>query len=358
VKHRRGSGFTLIELLVVIAIIGILAAMVFPVFARARESARKAVCLSNVKNICLAIQMYLGDYDDTGPPTEHRPEVASYFNTFPGGGTVFEDIVANGGDCHMKVHANPYLRKPVIFDPYIRNREVWRCPSAKVEGGAMFILGAPDWLRYLQDHEGAWGSGTLCPKDGTYPAGWGGQVTDSIAQGQLASHYVGERGESAGAFVQSIAVNDAFDEFKMGQARDPANYIVCGDAGTCVDFMSPGLLAYPDLCAAECNSEWCAWADWENCAQWCPSGFIYNIAPVGGAWAKDPTLMEFGMRHLGGSNIGFLDGHAKWWPARRFIDECRKQGEQGISQPFGLWVWGGGFPTWCGGWDPGIAKFW
>ena len=55
----RRRGFTLIELLVVIAIIGILAAMVFPVFARARESARKAVCLSNVKNIALAIQMYL-----------------------------------------------------------------------------------------------------------------------------------------------------------------------------------------------------------------------------------------------------------------------------------------------------------
>ncbi|MBN1460995.1 MAG: type II secretion system protein, partial [Armatimonadetes bacterium] len=62
---RRSKGFTLIELLVVIAIIGILAAMVFPVFARARESARKAVCLSNVKNIGLAIQMYLADNNDT-----------------------------------------------------------------------------------------------------------------------------------------------------------------------------------------------------------------------------------------------------------------------------------------------------
>ena len=64
----RRKGFTLIELLVVIAIIGILAAMVFPVFARARESARKAVCLSNVKNIALAIQMYMSDHNDTFPP--------------------------------------------------------------------------------------------------------------------------------------------------------------------------------------------------------------------------------------------------------------------------------------------------
>jgi len=79
--RRVGRGFTLIELLVVIAIIGILAAMVFPVFARARESARKAVCLSNVKNIALAIQMYLADNNDTLPPNEHRPEVINYFES-------------------------------------------------------------------------------------------------------------------------------------------------------------------------------------------------------------------------------------------------------------------------------------
>ncbi len=56
---RRVKGFTLIELLVVIAIIGILAAMLFPVFARARESARKTQCLANIKNIAIALNMYL-----------------------------------------------------------------------------------------------------------------------------------------------------------------------------------------------------------------------------------------------------------------------------------------------------------
>ena len=59
----RRKGFTLIELLVVIAIIAILAAMLFPVFARARESARKIQCLSNVKNIAMAFQIYLTDFD-------------------------------------------------------------------------------------------------------------------------------------------------------------------------------------------------------------------------------------------------------------------------------------------------------
>jgi len=66
--RRRSGGFTLIELLVVIAIIAILAAILFPVFAQAREKARSASCLSNQKQIALAFSMYSQDYDETYPP--------------------------------------------------------------------------------------------------------------------------------------------------------------------------------------------------------------------------------------------------------------------------------------------------
>ena len=66
-KAYRRFGFTLIELLVVIAIIAILAAILFPVFARAREKARQASCLSNVKQLNMGIQMYLQDYDEFFP---------------------------------------------------------------------------------------------------------------------------------------------------------------------------------------------------------------------------------------------------------------------------------------------------
>jgi prepilin-type N-terminal cleavage/methylation domain-containing protein/prepilin-type processing-associated H-X9-DG protein len=65
--HGRKQGFTLIELLVVIAIIAILAAILFPVFAQAREKARAISCLSNIKQIGTAIQMYTQDYDETYP---------------------------------------------------------------------------------------------------------------------------------------------------------------------------------------------------------------------------------------------------------------------------------------------------
>lgn len=63
--HRKYQAFTLIELLVVIAIIAILAAILFPVFAQAREKARQASCLSNTKQMGLAHLMYSQDYDET-----------------------------------------------------------------------------------------------------------------------------------------------------------------------------------------------------------------------------------------------------------------------------------------------------
>jgi len=68
----KKQGFTLIELLVVIAIIAILAAILFPVFARAREKARQTSCLSNVKQLSLSISMYTQDYDETLVPSRGK----------------------------------------------------------------------------------------------------------------------------------------------------------------------------------------------------------------------------------------------------------------------------------------------
>jgi prepilin-type N-terminal cleavage/methylation domain-containing protein/prepilin-type processing-associated H-X9-DG protein len=77
-KHRKHCGFTLIELLVVIAIIAILAAILFPVFAQAREKARSISCLSNGRQIGLALMLYVEDYDETYPqehPSDGNPAV-------------------------------------------------------------------------------------------------------------------------------------------------------------------------------------------------------------------------------------------------------------------------------------------
>src|SRR4051794_15411961 len=66
-ERRSATGFTLVELLVVVALIIILAALLFPVFSQARESSRKARCLTNLKQISTAVLMYAGDCDDTLP---------------------------------------------------------------------------------------------------------------------------------------------------------------------------------------------------------------------------------------------------------------------------------------------------
>ncbi len=97
------KGFTLIELLVVIAIIAILAAILFPVFARAREKARQTSCLSNTKQLGLGIMMYVQDYD------ERCPSVYDDGLGYPAGRIIWADK---------------------IF-PYVKNRQIFLCPSSE-----------------------------------------------------------------------------------------------------------------------------------------------------------------------------------------------------------------------------------
>jgi prepilin-type N-terminal cleavage/methylation domain-containing protein len=99
---RRFRAFTLIELLVVIAIIAILAAILFPVFARARENARRASCMSNLKQMGLGIMQYTQDYDERMPPTY------SYYGV---GGTA------------------PLVWWEDITQPYVKSYQICVCPS-------------------------------------------------------------------------------------------------------------------------------------------------------------------------------------------------------------------------------------
>ena len=336
---RRVKGFTLIELLVVIAIIGILAAMVFPVFARARESARKAVCLSNVKNIALAIQMYLGDNNDTLPPSEHRQEVADYFATEPGGGGYYGGCSGN--------HQNPYLRWPQTLDEYVKNRDVWRCPSAKVQGGATFILPGPDWLGYLKSHEGEWGSASASgvgPCVRSWSPGWGGDVTDSIVQQRNSQFVTGDQpseafkvvGAANKVFVESIGVNESFMDTKMSAVQDPVRSLIIADAG--VDqtaCCSPAIVAYPEVCCVECSGADIRGIDWEDCPQWAENDGCVACMMVhaDSHFLRDPKVALQYTRHLGGTNIGFLDGHAAWMSARS-IPAAYDDGDLA-----GIWDW-------------------
>jgi len=354
VSLTRRRGFTLIELLVVIAIIGILAAMVFPVFARARESARKAVCLSNVKNIALAVQMYLADNNDHFWPQEHRVEVLDYFDTMPGGATKWKGV--DVPNCHVgSMHANPYLREPVVLDEYTKNRDVWRCPSAKMVVGPQTIYGVSDWFAEAVDHAGMWGKGLDFCLDNTYPQGWGGEVTDTFIQERLPMPWdPGARTGANKTFVQSVGMNSGAMGAKLVEVNDPVTWVVCGDTGAC-PWISPGLLTYPDICAIECGNCW-GWADWEDpiCISSAADCGLYNIAPMNGSFLRDPTLRKPYTRHLGGSNIGYADGHAQWMSAESFIAKYAEEptADQGVA--FGLWMWGP-WSTYTCGWGTDFA---
>jgi prepilin-type N-terminal cleavage/methylation domain-containing protein/prepilin-type processing-associated H-X9-DG protein len=351
---KRREGFTLIELLVVIAIIGILAAMVFPVFARARESARKAVCLSNVKNIALAIQMYLGDNNDTFWTNEHRPEVATYFDAGPGGCPEGADEdwwgTTNGtsvpGHCAKMITCNPYLQVPVIIDEYVKNRDVWRCPSAKVEQGAYFINPMQNWFGYLQAHEGEWGvpvRGEACPGDGSWPGGWGGEVTDSLLQRRHATSMTG--GGANKAFIQTIGCDKSYlMDVKMVEINDPVVAPVCMDAGVITDWLEIGVSAWPDICGLECGN--CGgWVDWEIAGSdsCCGSDDYQIYAPMDGAFLRSVSLRKQYTRHLGGVNVGYADGHASWTLSESLLAKYK----EGEVEMHGMW----GPPGWCGNFD-------
>jgi prepilin-type N-terminal cleavage/methylation domain-containing protein len=123
---RKRFGFTLIELLVVIAIIAILAAILFPVFAQARESARKTACISNFNQGVKAVLMYIQDYDETMVPLMTSP--ANFFVTYD----------PNQGDRVW----------PQLVQSYVKNWQVFRCPSDPNANDGVLV---ENWCRVGSD---------------------------------------------------------------------------------------------------------------------------------------------------------------------------------------------------------------
>lgn len=150
----KRRGFTLIELLVVIAIIAILAAILFPVFARAREAARKTACLSNTKQIGTALMMYGQDYDEIICP--------SWNGTCPGLGCFgWADLLY----------------------PYIKNEKVFDCPSATLR---MRLIPGVNPPRFYRDHIGSANDATTnaaLPANTNYNYGVNAFFSSTVPQG-------------------------------------------------------------------------------------------------------------------------------------------------------------------------------
>jgi len=123
---QKKKAFTLIELLVVIAIISILAAILFPVFARARENARRASCMSNLKQIGLGMMMYAQDYDERYPPAYLLTASGGYINQTNSGMPGARFLTGDAGT----IGSGYNISWMDIIYPYVKSIQLFQCPSS------------------------------------------------------------------------------------------------------------------------------------------------------------------------------------------------------------------------------------
>ena len=268
--------------------------MLFPVFARARESARKIQCLSNVKNIALAVQMYLTDYDRLWP-NEHRAEVNA--NAHPSNPTATNGCALSAGTL-----MNPFLQTAVILDEYVKNRDVYNCPSARASGvhGITNPEGMDWWKRVNMIDPTTWGSYGVGQCSDPYPPGWGGTITDSMAQNSMS-------GDNTNAVETTICfAENGLTNAKTSQVPDVSNCVVAGDSSIYANILGVDDMMY-SLCRLGCGG-----ADWVNCPDTQDCGLGEGLVD---RWNTDPSFRAKYTRHMGGGNVGFADGHAAWFNA-------------------------------------------
>jgi|YelNatPaOPRAMG01_1025707.scaffolds.fasta_scaffold65055_2 prepilin-type N-terminal cleavage/methylation domain-containing protein/prepilin-type processing-associated H-X9-DG protein len=239
-RKRQKRGFTLIELLVVIAIIAILAAILFPVFSRAREQARKTACLSHMKQIGQALMMYLQDWDETYP-----------FVT----------------SCNAPGVGSPNDLPQGQLYPYIKNPQVWNCPSASSAVQAPLV---PAWHRP---------DGAVVPwypsPPWTFPKDFVGSfVTVAYAE----------------PLMRNALCDWSQKPIRQSEVATPAETVAFADAST---FGSCGgrRVVYANICQAACFPD---------------------------------RRLKRNTRHVEGENLVFADGHAKWMNFMSIANDCGK----------------------------------
>ena len=285
-SSRRG--FTLIELLVVIAIIAILAAILFPVFAQAREAARKASCISNANQLAKATGMYVQDYDGTYYPHRFNCPAGSGCNPllsqFPTSGT--NAINGTAADRIFFIS---------LLQPYTKNYGVFKCPS----NPNAWVGGGPD----------------VCASAGCGGQGYGGQ--NSYGHNDF---YLSPAAPFGGGAAPTPVTESMIER--------PAGVIMICDAtyygaGPDVQNQSGYLRNQNGNEVAYANNQGAQYVNyWKNIGN-----SKWSYAPGGGGASTNPTpadaITAGKQRHSGTIVCQFVDGHTKAVPYDRAVgDVC------------------------------------
>jgi len=272
---RAENGFTLIELLVVIAIIAILAAILFPVFAKVREKARQTSCASNEKQIALAALQYMGDNDDREP-------MVDYF-TYPGG-------------------QKQLVTWTIVLQPYTKSWSVFRCPSDSSPLATKFTRFQGDTISfsdpgYLQ----AVNSSYAINADYMNPQiGCGGTTTASQ-----------DPASEAGHAHQGIPIQE-------GQMESPSQTVFAVDAKPLFwDASTAWMYRYWTGAPASFNAPVvCISWSWGDPGGWDQPATAASNSPgsfgVPGDEPGNTNTDRVSVRHTNGTNVMFCDGHVKW----------------------------------------------
>jgi len=266
----RKAGFTLIELLVVIAIIAILAAILFPTFAKARDNARRASCINNLKQLGVATIMYTQDYDETFEP------VASYQWPAPDGYYSNNDAEKSWYAASNTWASPAYWVWPDILYPYTKSKQVDQCPAALNLGRRPNgTLRNKLWFNYGANLEVLGNIGA------------GGIKTTRLKKPSSVFLY-------ADAIQGYLWGRTAGSGPGAGFNWDPDCYYCASGIGE-----GRGCTAtFPTTTTTQVN---------------CPGGVtLYNGYPT--PYGKDAMG-----RHFGGLNVCYADGHVKWMSGKDMV---------------------------------------
>jgi len=260
---QRRRAFTLIELLVVIAIIAILAAILFPVFARARAAARRTVGISNMKQIGLGTMMYVQDYDERFPNYNWGLMCCNEDN----GGCGAKQLFPADSAAWANILNSPWYNAIL---PYVKNTGIFQDPSDKKQWRPQYCINFPPEI---------WKPGTQSWKKSTWV---------------------------------SYAWNESASTQKLAAYQNPASDLMWSDYdGQLIDSWNRFQWT-PDLYLRRAIWNELDWGSPANCNG---SDIRGSNSPF--SQATWDCLVQPGIRHETHVNVAFMDGHAKLIPARQ-----------------------------------------